>query len=67
MVNIMHICEFQNMMQQLYLPRDYKRRVEGAYKWLANELPELWKALESKVKDAAEEEFVLKLSLGLLY
>ncbi len=55
------------MMQQLYLHRDYKRRGEGAYKWLANELPELWEALESKVKDAAEEEFALKLSLGLLY
>ncbi len=54
------------MMRQLYLHGDSKRGVEGTYKWLADELRELWEALEGEDKDATEEEFALMLSLGLL-
>jgi NTP pyrophosphatase (non-canonical NTP hydrolase) len=53
----MHIHEFQEMMRRLYLHRDSDRGVKGTYKWLADELGELEKALKENDKEAAEKEF----------
>lgn len=44
-------------MKRLYLHRDSKRGVKGTYEWLADELQELWEALQGKDKDAVEKEF----------
>ncbi|HEX9261676.1 MAG TPA: MazG nucleotide pyrophosphohydrolase domain-containing protein [Candidatus Bathyarchaeia archaeon] len=53
----MHICEFQEMMKRLYFNRDCKRGIEGTYRWLEDELKELWEAIEEGDKKAAEREF----------
>ena len=53
----MHICEFQEMMGRLYFHRDSERGTKGTYDWLADELKELWEALEEGDKEAAEKEF----------
>jgi NTP pyrophosphatase (non-canonical NTP hydrolase) len=53
----MHIHEFQEMMRRLYFHRDCERGVKGTYSWLADELRELWEALEAEDKEAAEKEF----------
>jgi NTP pyrophosphatase (non-canonical NTP hydrolase) len=53
----MQICEFQEMMRRLYFHRDSERGVKGTYEWLADELQELWEALENGDKEAAEKEF----------
>ena len=53
----MQICEFQEMMRRLYFHRDSERGVKGTYEWLADELQELWEALEEGDKEAAEKEF----------
>ncbi|HLC00473.1 MAG TPA: MazG nucleotide pyrophosphohydrolase domain-containing protein [Candidatus Bathyarchaeia archaeon] len=53
----MHICEFQEMMKRLYFHRDSERGVKGTYEWLADELQELYEALEEGDKEAAEKEF----------
>ena len=53
----MQICEFQEMMRRLYFHRDSERGVKGTYEWLADELQELWEALEDGDKEAAEKEF----------
>jgi NTP pyrophosphatase (non-canonical NTP hydrolase) len=54
---MMQICEFQEMMRRLYFHRDSERGVKGTYEWLADELQELWEALEEGDKEAAEKEF----------
>jgi NTP pyrophosphatase (non-canonical NTP hydrolase) len=53
----MHIHEFQEMMKRLYLYRDAERGVKGTYKWLTDELEELWEALKENDKEGAEKEF----------
>jgi len=53
----MHICEFQEMMKRLYFHRDSERGVKGTYEWLADELQELYEALEEGDKEASEKEF----------
>ena len=53
----MQICEFQEMMRRLYFHRDSERGVKGMYEWLADELQELWEALEDGDKEAAGKEF----------
>jgi NTP pyrophosphatase (non-canonical NTP hydrolase) len=53
----MHIHEFQEMMQRLYFRRDSERGVKRTCDWLADELKELWEALEQGDKEAAEKEF----------
>jgi NTP pyrophosphatase (non-canonical NTP hydrolase) len=53
----MQICEFQEMMRRLYFHRDSERGVKGTYEWLADELQELWEALENGDKEAADKEF----------
>ena len=45
------------MMRRLYFHRDSERGVKGTYEWLADELKELWEALEEGDKEAAEKEF----------
>ena len=45
------------MMKRLYFHRDSERGVKGTYEWLADELQELWEALEEGDKEAAEKEF----------
>jgi NTP pyrophosphatase (non-canonical NTP hydrolase) len=53
----LHMSEFQKMMHRLYFHRDSKRGVEGTYKWLLDEVKELWEALETNDKKALEDEF----------
>ncbi len=53
----MHIHEFQEMMKELYYPRDLKRGVRANYAWLIDEVRELGEALEEINKDAIEKEF----------
>jgi len=45
------------MMKRLYFHRDSERGVKGTYEWLADELQELYEALEEGDKEAAEKEF----------
>lgn len=45
------------MMGRLYFHRDSERGTKGTYDWLADELKELWEALEEGDKEAAEKEF----------
>ena len=44
-------------MGRLYFHRDSERGTKGTYDWLADELKELWEALEEGDKEAAEKEF----------
>ena len=44
-------------MKRLYFHRDSERGVKGTYEWLADELQELYEALEEGDKEAAEKEF----------
>ena len=44
-------------MKRLYFHRDSERGVKGTYEWLADELQELWEALEEGDKEAVEKEF----------
>ena len=53
----MQICEFQEIMRNLYFQRDYDRGIKGTYDWLVEELKELKEALERNDKEAAEKEF----------
>jgi NTP pyrophosphatase (non-canonical NTP hydrolase) len=53
----MHICEFQEMMKQLYYPRDKARGVEGTYNWLLEEVAELGQELKGTDRLATEKEF----------
>ncbi len=53
----MQICEFQEMMRQLYYHRDFKRGIEGTLEWLTDEVEELREALENGDKKGTEEEF----------
>ena len=45
------------MMKRLYFHRDSERGVKGTYEWLADELQELYEALEEGDKEASEKEF----------
>jgi NTP pyrophosphatase (non-canonical NTP hydrolase) len=53
----MHICEFQEMMKDLFFHRDSERGVKGTYNWLVDEVKELGDALEENDKEATEKEF----------
>jgi NTP pyrophosphatase (non-canonical NTP hydrolase) len=53
----MQICEFQKMMEDLYIKSDKKRGIEATFKWLNDELQELKEALKNKDKTALEKEF----------
>jgi len=54
---VLHICEFQEMMKQLYIKSDNQRGVEATFKWLSDELQELKEALNGNDKQALEKEF----------
>ena len=54
---LMHICEFQEMMRHLYFQRDSARGVDGTFNWLEDELAELKEALQASDKEATEKEF----------
>jgi NTP pyrophosphatase (non-canonical NTP hydrolase) len=53
----MHISEFQEMMKQLYYPRDKARGVDGTYNWLLEEVAELGQELKGTDREATEKEF----------
>jgi NTP pyrophosphatase (non-canonical NTP hydrolase) len=53
----MQIREFQEMMKQLYLKRDFERGVEGTFNWLVDEVAELGHELKSCNREATEKEF----------
>jgi NTP pyrophosphatase (non-canonical NTP hydrolase) len=53
----MQIREFQEMMKQLYLKRDFERGVEGTFNWLVDEVAELGQELKSCNREATEKEF----------
>lgn len=53
----MHIKEFQEMMNKLYITSDKQRGVDATFKWLADELQELKEALNGNDKAALEKEF----------
>ncbi|MFQ6086704.1 MAG: MazG nucleotide pyrophosphohydrolase domain-containing protein [Candidatus Bathyarchaeia archaeon] len=53
----MHICEFQDMMRQIYFHHDSKRGARGTYLWLVEEVEELGEAIKGKDKRALEDEF----------
>jgi NTP pyrophosphatase (non-canonical NTP hydrolase) len=52
----MQIREFQEMMKQLYLKRDFERGVEGTFNWLVDEVAELGQELKSCNREATEKE-----------
>lgn len=53
----MDICEFQDMMRQIYFHRDSKRGAKGTYLWLAEEVEELGEAIKGEDKKTLENEF----------
>jgi NTP pyrophosphatase (non-canonical NTP hydrolase) len=53
----MQIREFQEMMRQLYFPRDSKRGIKRTLDWLNDEVEELREALEKGDQKETEEEF----------
>jgi NTP pyrophosphatase (non-canonical NTP hydrolase) len=53
----LQICEFQKMMEYLYIKSDKERGVEATFKWLSDELQELKEALNNKNQAALEREF----------
>jgi len=53
----MQICEFQKMMEHLYIKSDKERGIEATFKWLNDELQELKEALNSENKTSLEKEF----------
>ena len=53
----MHICEFQEIMREIYFHRDSKRGILRTYDWLMDEVKELGEALRTSDKDALEDEF----------
>jgi NTP pyrophosphatase (non-canonical NTP hydrolase) len=55
--DMLHICEFQEMMRRLYFHRDHKRGIDGTYDWLMDEVKELGEALKTCDKQALEREF----------
>jgi NTP pyrophosphatase (non-canonical NTP hydrolase) len=55
--DLMHIQEFQEMMNQLYFKRDSRRGLEDTLNWLEDELGELKEALNGTDKEATEKEF----------
>ena len=55
--DMMHIREFQEMMNRLYFQRDYERGVKGNYDWLVEEVQELGEAMEGTDREAIEKEF----------
>jgi NTP pyrophosphatase (non-canonical NTP hydrolase) len=56
-VTNMHICEFQEMMKNLYFERDKERGKEGTFNWLVDEIAELGEELKGSDKEATEKEF----------
>jgi NTP pyrophosphatase (non-canonical NTP hydrolase) len=53
----MQIHEFQEMMKQLYYPRDKARGVDSTYNWLLEEVAELGQELQGTDREATEKEF----------
>lgn len=53
----LHITEFQQMMNRLYLERDLQRGVKGTFEWLKEEIVELGEALDETDKEATAKEF----------
>jgi NTP pyrophosphatase (non-canonical NTP hydrolase) len=53
----MRICEFQEMMKNIYIHRDSDRGINGTYEWLRDEVDELGEALQGTDKEATEKEF----------
>jgi NTP pyrophosphatase (non-canonical NTP hydrolase) len=54
----MQICEFQDMMRQLYFKRDSARGVTGTFNWLVDEVAELGEELKKgNDREATEKEF----------
>lgn len=53
----MHIAEAQQLMRDLYGPRDAARGQEQTFLWLIEEVGELAQALRGKGQHTKEEEF----------
>lgn len=53
----MRIAEAQQLMRDLYGPRDAARGREGTFLWLVEEVGELAQALRGKGRHTKEEEF----------
>jgi NTP pyrophosphatase (non-canonical NTP hydrolase) len=51
------IQEFQNLIRDIYLVKDRQRGVDGTFRWLAEEVGELARALRHTSQPAMEEEF----------
>jgi NTP pyrophosphatase (non-canonical NTP hydrolase) len=51
------IQEFQNLIRDIYLVKDRRRGVDGTFRWLAEEVGELARALRQESQAAREEEF----------
>ncbi len=53
----MNIQEFQEMMRQLYIQRDFERGIKGTYEWFVDEVRELGEALQEGNTEATAKEF----------
>lgn len=53
----MHLAEFQQLIEGIYLERDSARGIEGTHMWFAEEVGELTRAIRRDQKEELEGEF----------
>jgi NTP pyrophosphatase (non-canonical NTP hydrolase) len=53
----MTIAHFQQLIREIYFDRDCRRGEDGTFRWFAEEVGELARALRHNVKEEKEEEF----------
>ena len=53
----MTISEFQDLIKQIYFAKDTRRGKDGTFRWFAEEVGELARALRKNVQKEKEEEF----------
>jgi NTP pyrophosphatase (non-canonical NTP hydrolase) len=53
----MRLAELQQLMRDLYMPRDVSRGIEGTFMWLVEEIGELATALRSQDRAEQAAEF----------
>lgn len=51
------LAEFQQLIRQMYLPKDVARGIDGTFMWLIEEIGELATALREGTSEAQAEEF----------
>ncbi|MGQ9679011.1 MAG: MazG nucleotide pyrophosphohydrolase domain-containing protein [bacterium] len=53
----MTIGEFQNLIRTIYFVKDYRRGLDGTFRWFVEEVGELARAVRHNRKSEMDEEF----------